>query len=111
MKAHGLRPRRPIAATSSHAPAEHFLTRSTVRRPYDAADILNGLAMRTQITLLREQLARQLADRGADDPQVAHLRWQIASLERQARRIEDSAGMLGARLQQQSPDGGYGLPR
>ena len=41
--------------------------------------------MRTQITLLREQLARHLQTRGADDPQVEHLRWQIASLERQDR--------------------------
>jgi hypothetical protein len=51
--------------------------------------------MRTQITLLREQLARQLATRGGDDPQVEHLRWQIASLERQARWREDAAGMFG----------------
>ena len=33
--------------------------------------------------------------RGADDPQVEHLRWQIASLERQARWREDAAGMFG----------------
>ncbi len=52
--------------------------------------------MHTQITLLREQLARQIQVRGADDPQVEHLRWQIASLERQARWREDSAGMFGA---------------
>ena len=41
--------------------------------------------MPTHIETLRQQLARQLAQRGADDPQVAHLRWQIVSLERQAR--------------------------
>ncbi|HMS79275.1 MAG TPA: hypothetical protein PKC20_07045 [Burkholderiaceae bacterium] len=51
--------------------------------------------MRTQITLLREQLARHLQTRGADDPQVEHLRWQIASLERQDRWREDAAGMFG----------------
>jgi hypothetical protein len=52
--------------------------------------------MRTQITLLRQQLAQQILTRGVDDPQVEHLRWQIASLERQERWREDSAGMLGA---------------
>jgi hypothetical protein len=52
--------------------------------------------MRTQITVLREQLARHVATRSADDPQVEHLRWQIASLERQARWREDAAGMFGA---------------
>ncbi|RPH44248.1 MAG: hypothetical protein EHM87_11195 [Burkholderiales bacterium] len=52
--------------------------------------------MRTQITLLREQLARHVASCGTDDPQVEHLRWQIASLERQARWREDAAGMFGA---------------
>jgi hypothetical protein len=52
--------------------------------------------MRTQITLLREQLAQQVATRGAGDPQVEHLRWQIASLERQARWREQAAGMFGA---------------
>ncbi|MFN9775186.1 MAG: hypothetical protein ACK54X_21495 [Burkholderiales bacterium] len=51
--------------------------------------------MRTQITLLREQLARHIQARGVDDPQVEHLRWQIASLERQARWREDAAGMFG----------------
>jgi hypothetical protein len=51
--------------------------------------------MPTQITLLREQLARQLAQHGADDPRVEHLRWQIASLERQARWRQESAGMFG----------------
>jgi hypothetical protein len=51
--------------------------------------------MRTQITLLREQLARHIHARGVDDPQVEHLRWQIASLERQARWREDAAGMFG----------------
>jgi hypothetical protein len=54
--------------------------------------------MRTQITLLREQLARHIRSRSADDPQVEHLRWQIASLERQARWREDAAGMFGTRL-------------
>lgn len=52
--------------------------------------------MRTQITRLREQLARQIRARGADDPQVAHLRWQIASLERQAHWRDQAAGMFGA---------------
>ena len=52
--------------------------------------------MRTQITLLREQLARQIETRGVDDPQVEHLRWQIASLERQVRWREYAAGMFGA---------------
>jgi hypothetical protein len=52
--------------------------------------------MRTQIALLREELARQIRTRGADDPQVEHLRWQIASLERQARWREDASGMFGA---------------
>ncbi|MEI7446642.1 MAG: hypothetical protein WCK28_17260 [Burkholderiales bacterium] len=52
--------------------------------------------MSTQIELLRAQLARHLALQGSDDPQVQHLRWQIASLERQARWREDSAGMFGA---------------
>jgi hypothetical protein len=51
--------------------------------------------MRTQINLLREQLARQVALHGADDPRVEHLRWQIASLERQARWREDASGMFG----------------
>jgi len=52
--------------------------------------------MPTQIAQLREQLARQIALRGANDPQVEHLRWQIASLERQARWHCDAAGMFGA---------------
>jgi hypothetical protein len=52
--------------------------------------------MPTQIPLLREQLARQIAQYGADHPRVEHLRWQIASLERQARWREDAAGMFGA---------------
>jgi hypothetical protein len=51
--------------------------------------------MPTQIAQLREQLARQIAQRGANDPQVEHLRWQIASLERQARWHRDAAGMFG----------------
>lgn len=54
--------------------------------------------MPTQISMLREQLARHVALRGADDPQVEHLRWQIASLERQARWREDAAGMFGTPL-------------
>ncbi|MFM1988936.1 MAG: hypothetical protein RJA99_1893 [Pseudomonadota bacterium] len=52
--------------------------------------------MSTQIELLRAQLARHLALQGSEDPQVQHLRWQIASLERQARWREDAAGMFGA---------------
>jgi hypothetical protein len=52
--------------------------------------------MPTQIALLREQLARHIAQRGTDDPRVEHLRWQLASLERQARWREDAAGMFGA---------------
>ena len=52
--------------------------------------------MPTHIETLRQQLARQLAQRGADDPQVAHLRWQIVSLERQARWRATSAGMFGS---------------
>jgi hypothetical protein len=52
--------------------------------------------MQTQINLLREQLARHVATRSADDPQVEHLRWQLASLERQARWREAAAGMFGA---------------
>jgi hypothetical protein len=51
--------------------------------------------MRTQIDLLREQLASQIALRGANHPQIEHLRWQIASLERQARLREGAAGMFG----------------
>jgi hypothetical protein len=51
--------------------------------------------MRTQITLLREQLARHIQARGVDDPLVEHLRWQIASLEREARWRGDAAGMFG----------------
>jgi hypothetical protein len=47
----------------------------------------------TQIEILRGQLSQQLARRGAQDPYVEHLRWQIASLERQARRRgTDAAG-------------------
>jgi hypothetical protein len=52
--------------------------------------------MRTQTTLLREQLARQLATGDAGAPQIEHLRWQIASLERQTRWREDSAYMFCA---------------
>jgi len=59
--------------------------------------------MPTQIALLREQLARQVALRGPNDPQVEHLRWQIASLERQARWHQDAAGMFGARERPPGP--------
>lgn len=45
----------------------------------------------SQIEILREQLSQQLARRGAEDPYVEHLRWQIASLERQARRQDAAA--------------------
>jgi hypothetical protein len=51
--------------------------------------------MRTQIDLLREQLASQIALRGVSHPQIEHLRWQIASLERQARLREGASGMFG----------------
>jgi hypothetical protein len=67
--------------------------------------------MRTQITLLREQLARLIQMRGADDPQVEHLRWQIASLERQARWREDSAGMFGTARRVAEPPTGAGPAR
>jgi hypothetical protein len=60
--------------------------------------------MTTQIDLLREQLAQSIAVRGADDPRVEHLRWQIASLERQARWREDAAGMFGAPPRPQGRD-------
>ena len=67
--------------------------------------------MRTQITLLREQLARHIETRGADDPQVEHLRWQIASLERQARWREDAAGMFGTARRAAEPSTQTGRPR
>jgi hypothetical protein len=66
--------------------------------------------MPTQIALLREQLARQVAQNGAAAPQVEHLRWQIVSLERQARWREQSGGMFGAsqRTVDPEPMGGLG---
>ena len=51
--------------------------------------------MRTQIDLLREQLARHLRTGGNDHPSVEHLRWQIVSLERQLRWRDDAAGLFG----------------
>ncbi|HYF58320.1 MAG TPA: hypothetical protein VEA81_05135 [Burkholderiaceae bacterium] len=51
--------------------------------------------MQTQIRSLREQLARQIELRGADDPRVEYLRWQIASLERQDRWRREAAGLFG----------------
>jgi hypothetical protein len=80
----------------SHERAEHFLTGPAVDRLYDAVNPFDETDMPTQIALLREQLARHIAQRGSDDPRVEHLRWQIASLERQARWREDAAGMFGA---------------
>jgi hypothetical protein len=59
--------------------------------------------MRTQITVLREQLRQRVAERGAQDPEVEHLRWQIASLERQARWRATSAGMFGAPRRDDDP--------
>jgi hypothetical protein len=35
---------------------------------------------------LREELSRQVAEQGVESPRVEHLRWQLASFERQARR-------------------------
>ena len=67
--------------------------------------------MRTQIALLREQLASQIALRGADHPQIEHLRWQIASLERQARLREGAAGMFGVRQHADGPDRDRGFRR
>jgi hypothetical protein len=58
--------------------------------------IPNEDRMQTPIDLLREQLTRHLARYGDADPHVAYLRWQIASLERQTRWREASAGMFGA---------------
>lgn len=40
---------------------------------------------------LREELTRHVAEQGADSPRVTHLRWQIASFERQARRTPSSS--------------------
>lgn len=77
--------------------AEHFLTGAAADPPYDAVGPLRRMdRMASQIDLLREQLARRITQRGADDPQVEHLRWQIASLERQARWRRHAAGMFGA---------------
>lgn len=42
--------------------------------------------MSDPIRSLREELARQLCEQGADSPQVEHLRWQLVSFERLARR-------------------------
>jgi len=67
--------------------------------------------MRTQIDLLRKQLASQIALRGADNPQIEHLRWQIASLERQARLREGAAGMFGMARRADEPDREQGLHR
>ncbi len=80
----------------SDAAAEHLLTAPTADRHYDAVNPIDETDMPTQIALLREQLARHIAQRGTDDPRVEHLRWQIVSLERQARWREDAAGMFGA---------------
>lgn len=60
--------------------------------------------MRTQIALLRAQLASQIALHGADAPQIEHLRWQIASLERQARLREGAAGMFGVPRRAEEPE-------
>jgi hypothetical protein len=46
----------------------------------------------SQLDMLRTQLAQQLACRGPDDPYVEHLRWQIACLERQLRRLDGAQG-------------------
>jgi hypothetical protein len=46
----------------------------------------------SQIADLRDQLSKQLARRGSNDPFVEHLRWQIASLERQSRHDRAGAG-------------------
>lgn len=51
--------------------------------------------MRTQIDLLREQLARHVRTGGHDDPTVEHLRWQLVSLERQQRWRGDPQGLPG----------------
>jgi hypothetical protein len=59
--------------------------------------------MTSQIDLLREQLARLLHGCSHDDPRIEHLRWQIASLERQAHWRRESAGMFGGHA------GGLGL--
>jgi hypothetical protein len=59
--------------------------------------------MAAPIDLLREQLARRIAQRGPDDPQVEYLRWQIASLERQARWRRQAAGMFGSPAPSDTP--------
>ena len=46
--------------------------------------------MPDQIRELREELSRHVAEQGAESPRVAHLRWQITSFERQARRAANS---------------------
>jgi len=38
------------------------------------------------IRTLREELARHVSERRMDSPRVEHLRWQLASVERVARR-------------------------
>ena len=38
------------------------------------------------IRTLREELARHVSERSTDSPRVEHLRWQLASVERLARR-------------------------
>jgi hypothetical protein len=72
-----------------------LLTPPTAHRLYDTVNPFDETDMPTQIALLREQLARHIAQRGSDDPRVEHLRWQILSLERQARWRQDAAGMFG----------------
>jgi len=47
--------------------------------------------MSDPIRSLREELARQVFEQGADSPQVEHLRWQLVSFERLARRDEPVA--------------------
>jgi hypothetical protein len=59
--------------------------------------------MPTQIALLRKQLARHVAQNGATTPQVEHLRWQLASLERQAHWREHAGGMFGAPFDRVDP--------
>jgi hypothetical protein len=53
-------------------------------------------SIRSQIEDLREQLSQQVARHGSDDPFVEHLRWQIASLERQMRRSGSDAAAAGS---------------
>ena len=47
--------------------------------------------MSDPIRELREELSRHVAEQGAESPRVAHLRWQIASFERQARRAANGS--------------------